>query len=212
MSGLTGCESGVKRRIFPVQSSHKSCSKDLLALFMILMFVWGDYKMPKLVTFSCFMLFWVFYEMSGGSDFQPTERTVVSQAPFARSAPSRTASEYPIVAPRVATATYIPVETIMLEPTSPTSEAILASVTIDGLPAAPATRPPVPVRILEQRIIVASRVNLREGPSTNHSILDTLPRGSRAEILAVNNDGWAQIRLMDSGKVGWMAERLLSDS
>jgi len=38
--------------------------------------------MPKLITFSCFMLFWVFYEMSGGSDFTPRERVITSQAPF----------------------------------------------------------------------------------------------------------------------------------
>ena len=46
--------------------------------------------MPKLITFSCFMLFWVFYEMSGGSDFTPRERIVTSPAPFEQNTISKT--------------------------------------------------------------------------------------------------------------------------
>ena len=51
--------------------------------------------MPKLITFSCFMLFWVFYEMSGGSDFSPRERIVISQAPFEQNTISKTSFQPP---------------------------------------------------------------------------------------------------------------------
>ena len=37
-------------------------------------------------------------------------------------------------------------------------------------------------------------------------------RGTQAEVIAINGDGWAQIRLIEGGASGWMAARLLGDN
>ena len=60
--------------------------------------------------------------------------------------------------------------------------------------------------------VAAARVNIRSGPSTDYSVLATLSRGSKAEVLEVNLDGWARVLIYQTGEEGWMAERLLSDS
>lgn len=152
--------------------------------------------MPKLITFSCFMLFWVFYEMSGGSDFQPRDRVVMSQAPFARSDTDNRTRQRPTTTLQIVNASYVPVETQPLgAPITPVPEKSLQSIE----------------NIMEFRFVAGNRVNLREGPGTNHAVVDTLARGTSAELVASNDNGWAQIRLTETGQTGWMAERLLSD-
>jgi len=61
------------------------------------------------------------------------------------------------------------------------------------------------------RAVDANRVNMRAGPGTNFGVLAKLTRGTEAEILEENDDGWVRLRVTDSGQVGWMAARLLSE-
>jgi uncharacterized protein YgiM (DUF1202 family) len=42
-------------------------------------------------------------------------------------------------------------------------------------------------------------------------VLDTLAQGTEAEVIEVDSNGWAQIRITSTDQVGWMAERLLTD-
>jgi SH3-like domain-containing protein len=160
------------------------------------LFVRGDFFMPKLITFSCFILFWVFYEISGGSDFTPRERVIVSQAPFAKNERGSTFVQRPTNEQFVVTAVYTPVVTSPLE---------AAEATVDAPVITPAPAP------IDLRYVAANRVNLRTGPSTTDPVIDTITRGVTAEIITLNGDGWAQIRLTDSGQTGWMAARLLSE-
>lgn len=167
--------------------------------------------MPKLITFSCFLLFWVFYELSGGSDFAPRERTVVSQAPFEKPAPRNSAFLRPTATPTVMAATYVEVETVSLGSARPALVPAPDTATVESVEDTPTAQEAIADPVLALRVIAASRVNLREGPGTEHSVLETLPLGTRAEVIASDDNGWAQIRLTESGKIGWMAERLLSD-
>jgi len=64
---------------------------------------------------------------------------------------------------------------------------------------------------LDIRAVAGSRVNMRQGPGTNFSVLDTLDGGTEAEVLEVNANGWARIQVLTTGQTGWMAERLLTD-
>lgn len=52
------------------------------------------------------------------------------------------------------------------------------------------------------------RVNMRSGPGTNHGVVATLDQGSELELVDTSN-GWAQVRVVESGRIGWMAERLI---
>jgi hypothetical protein len=148
------------------------------------------------------MLFWVFYEMSGGGDFTPRERVVTSQAPFTQNTRSNTSTQRPTNEQFVVNAAYTPVVT---SPLDAANAAPSPKVIVD----APVTNPaPAPVDL---RYVAANRVNLRTGPSTTDPVIDTITRGAAAEVISLNDDGWAQIRLTGSGQTGWMATRLLSE-
>ena len=68
-----------------------------------------------------------------------------------------------------------------------------------------------PAQPLDIRQVAGTRVNMRQGPGTDFGVIDTLPGGTQAEVLEVAANGWARIRIIDSGAEGWMAERLLTD-
>jgi uncharacterized protein YraI len=72
--------------------------------------------------------------------------------------------------------------------------------------------PTVVAAPLDLRTVAGSRVNMRAGPGTNFGVLDTLAQGTEAEVIEVDSNGWAQIRITSTDQVGWMAERLLTDS
>lgn len=182
-------------------------SKADVRLLTSSLFVRGDTFMPKLITFSCFMLFWVFYEMSGGSDFTPRERVVTSQAPFAQNSRSKTSVQPSADAEFVVNAYYTPIVTSPLDTGTTEDAAPLSVATVEAPVAAISPTPPT----IDLRYVAANRVNLRTGPSTTDPVIDTITRGISAEVISLNDDGWAQIRLTKSGQTGWMATRLLSE-
>ncbi|MGB2201766.1 MAG: SH3 domain-containing protein [Pseudooceanicola atlanticus] len=51
---------------------------------------------------------------------------------------------------------------------------------------------------------------MRNGPGTNFSIVDRLTRGEQVEVLAEPGNGWLKLRVSDSGRVGWMADFLVT--
>ncbi|MEJ6404337.1 SH3 domain-containing protein [Yoonia sp. 2307UL14-13] len=162
--------------------------------------------MPKLIIVTSLMLFWAFYEMSGGADFQPLERepavarskAIVPPLPEAEETVVTFVAE-PQVTPQVVAEQEAAIERVGYE-----REPVLIST------AAPVSAPE-PADPRDIRLVTGDWVNMRDGPSTAFDVLNTLPKGTEAEIIASNSDGWAQIRLLDSGQTGWMAERLLTD-
>lgn len=162
--------------------------------------------MSKFIFVTCAMFAWAFYEMSGGADFAPLERKM----PVAK-APVEDAVVEPIMpVSKIADATVVsepaepPLGYTVIPAPAPEAEAVIEQVAF-VTETAPATDG---VAVWK---VAGDWVNMRDGPSTNYYVLETLPRGTEAEILAVNADGWAQIRLLGSGQIGWMAERLLSE-
>ncbi|MEL6838440.1 MAG: SH3 domain-containing protein [Pseudomonadota bacterium] len=159
--------------------------------------------MPKYIPVTCVFLFWAFYEMSGGADFKPPDRNVV----LVETAKVTVENKEPI-STISATQSPEPVSQVVMaayeeEPLSIAT--VTTTSTIEAI-ASPAFVAPLPIDI---RFVAGDWVNMRDGPSTDYQVLDTLPRGTQAEVLDVNGAGWAQIRLIESGKTGWMAERLL---
>lgn len=167
--------------------------------------------MSKFIITTCLLMFWVFYEMSGGADFEPLEREVVVATPF------ETPQEPVMI--MAAAAEPLPVTEVVEASFEVTPAVATAPVVEDIVVAAVATPPapepvatPVEEEVIDIRLVAGDWVNMRDGPSTDFAVLETLPRGTSAEIISVNDDGWAQIRLPESGLTGWMAERLLSES
>ena len=168
--------------------------------------------MSKFIVLTCALLFWAFYEFSGGSEFTPLERKVpIAKAPVAEESVLPEITEITTVALEAAPAPVLqapkaeePAYIVIPAPAEPKEAVQQASLDTGG--AGPASGD-YPIHK-----VAGEWVNMRDGPSTNYLVLDTLPRGTRAEVMVVNADGWAQIRILNTGQVGWMAERLLSDS
>ena len=59
------------------------------------------------------------------------------------------------------------------------------------------------------RAVSGSRVNMRTVPGTNYGVLDKLVRGTQAEVIEVTAEGWARIRVVETGQVAWMSTSLL---
>jgi hypothetical protein len=59
------------------------------------------------------------------------------------------------------------------------------------------------------RAVEATRVNLRDGPSTDFEVITQLTRGTRVEVMHDDGAGWVELRVVDTGETGWMADYLL---
>lgn len=170
--------------------------------------------MPKVITASTFVLFWAFFEMSGGTDFvPPSEREENRMAKIAVAPQDDVFEVIPfdqpvivdaasVIAPEEDNGTVIQAafgDDPALQPASLSTEAALSE-----------PQPQAALPRADIRNIIGNRVNLRDGPGTGYDVIDTYSRGAEAEVLKVNDD-WAQIRLLETGDVGWMAAWLLSD-
>ena len=192
--------------------------------------------MYKFIIATFLVLGWAFYEFSGGSDFEP-ERVAFADPVVEETAPVVEVVEESVAA-AVAPAIQVPapVEEVVVasailditpevEPVvaveetqtlTSLSEAVESAAALEAEPeATAATLTFEPTQITASpdtadiRAVAGSRVNMRSGPGTDYGVLSTLSRGTEAEVLEVDTTGWARIRIIGSGQIGWMAERLL---
>ena len=166
--------------------------------------------MGKLIVGTFLILGFAFYELSGGADFEPEgQRAQIAAAEIVEEAatPEVTRSNSATLINVAAEAPAQPDEAQVIQ-------AVVEAVELEVVEEEPAVEvvveevaPP-----LDLRLVAGSRVNMRAGPGTDYSVLDTLPGGTQTEVIEVNAEGWARIRISDTGQIGWMAERLLSES
>lgn len=62
----------------------------------------------------------------------------------------------------------------------------------------------------DMRNVLKSRVNLRMGPGTKYNAIAKLDLGAKVELLQNPGNGWVKLRVVDTGRVGWMADTLIS--
>ena len=155
-----------------------------------------------------------FWFASGGSAFDPPERTVT-----ARRAPEPAPAAPAVPAPA-------PLTQAAAEPEAqvgPADAAAFDRAAAEAERAAPASAPVAAPsagdappedaiedalgEALDLRTVTGSVVNVRGGPSTGFDVVGQLAEGARAEILQ-EADGWAEVRAED-GTTGWMAARFL---
>lgn len=162
--------------------------------------------MSRFIVLSTVFMGWAFYEMSGGAEFEPaTKRTVAATPPAATEPTTDTGQPSESETARVAAAPARapapkPRPTPQITPAVATAEEPLGQ------------QPAAPVAAKDLRHVTGSRVNMRSGPGTQYGVLATLRSGDEAEVLSTDDRGWAKIRVAESGRVGWMAERFLSDA
>lgn len=151
--------------------------------------------MDKFIIGTFLFLGFGFYQLSGGADFQP-QQAVVEDIAAAEEAPLAV----PFDQPQVTRAATIEIPAI-----APEQEAQIVAASLE----LPVIEPAAESLNVDLRAVSGSRVNMRTGPGTDYGVLDKLVRGTQAEVIEVTGDGWARIRVVETGQVGWMAERLL---
>ena len=195
--------------------------------------------MTRFILVSLGFMAWAFYELSGGKDFDPdtayfgtetasvvtdgdsTDETVGGAEPdvATRAAIDPSVGDLAIA---VATKASLTSERAMtIEPSEPVSNNVgngsLKVVALD-MPEPAAARAKAEeriaamdeVRVREMRSVTGNRVNMRNGPGTNYSVLARLDQGDLVEVLQEPGNGWVKLRVTDSGRVGWMADFLLA--
>ncbi|MCP4818942.1 MAG: SH3 domain-containing protein [Shimia sp.] len=68
----------------------------------------------------------------------------------------------------------------------------------------------LPEQKKDMRSVRGSRVNLRGGPGTSFGVLGVLNRDQAVEVLRDEGKGWVKLRDQESGRVGWMAAKMLT--
>lgn len=183
--------------------------------------------MARFIIASFGFLFWGFYEMSGGADFEPgwyienkdgveiaaveetvlpeaEEEAVVTRADTRINDLGAVATAKPLVTPVSYNADGTQgarVVNVLYTQADP----IKVDVSEPEVVAAVAND-------IDLREVTATRVNLRNGPGTKYSVLDKLVRGDEVHVLSDNGDGWIKLRVKSSNQVGWMADYLVTAS
>ncbi len=169
--------------------------------------------MIRLILVTFLFLGWAFYELSGGSAFQPEERVVAVTETI------RTPDEGIEIVTRGADPTLaslaVPERLVqpLIEPAVDTAAAdvaaIIEEVAADPVTAEPATLVPTADLTADLREVAGSRVNMRTGPGTDFGVVTTLDEGTLTEVLQSDPGGWVKLRVVENGVEGWIAERLL---
>lgn len=190
--------------------------------------------MKKYIVLSFLFMGWAFYELSGGSEFesasdqlpepaqvetdlavaeQPVENTV-SQSDIQPAAQSLAQVTQPATVP-AAEITLASVPTTRLvgapQPTPKAEMAKLGPSETDVKPNDQVFSLTATKTEIDFRSVIGSRVNMRNGPSTDYSVVSTLLKDTQVEILRDPGDGWVKLRVLDTGRVGWMAGRFLTE-
>lgn len=88
-----------------------------------------------------------------------------------------------------------------------------------ALPATPEVAEPAQEAVLDAetlapapdlRRVSGASVNLRIGPGTSFGRIASLTRGAEVIVLQDPGNGWIKLRVAETGRVGWMAESLLT--
>ena len=160
--------------------------------------------------------------MSGGASYAPETQATAAPEPQAISVeqaePITIAAPETVAIPVQPPAPPAQADTVIAEPaslqTAPAFDGSSVGVTSIE-PAFTSLSAPAPAAVASPDIAplreVAGRaVNMRAGPDTSFDVLDTLPRGTQTEVVESDGNGWVRVRVVGTGQMGWMAERLLT--
>jgi uncharacterized protein YgiM (DUF1202 family) len=170
--------------------------------------------MSRFVLLSIFFLGWAFYEVSGGADFTKeleAEKLAALQVEEEQKRAAALAAEAEKTRLAAAKAAVVNEAMVTRAAFDPTTVAVAqpspkpARVDPVAPPAAEAADEPQ----IDLRKVKSTRVNVRNGPSTRYNVILKLTRGTRVEILQDPGNGWVKLKVEDTGRIGWMAARLL---
>ena len=172
-----------------------------------------------LLTFG--FLGWAFYELSGGSDFERQAERQPIFAPVPETTVTRISSEpgtiVPTVSSRQSNDSDLVVKASLTEDAAPAIKPLVEEAKAEELTQPETTETRVSVELEPQieapkdlRAVTGNRVNMRTGPGTTFSVVTKLSKGAEVEVIGSEGDGWLQLRVVDTGQVGYMADWLVT--
>ncbi len=182
--------------------------------------------MWRLIAITFGLLSLAFYQMSGGADYTPSEgslqahaaqkrldRIAALQNPAPKTAETVTAAITQPVAEETVSRGTINLDTLPQVKITLASAAVPDAKTIQARKVNAATPETVaaiakPVRDIRQ--VKGNRVNMRMGPGTKYNKIGQLTKGEQVIILQEPGNGWVKLRSVDTNRVGWMADFLLT--
>ena len=170
--------------------------------------------MTRFILVTFFFLAVAFYEMSGGAGFVPEQRIAAAELveTVTRADTATLASLTEVQEPIVPEAVTEPLPELLIAPVVAATdeaavEAVVAEVTEAVVETLVADAP-----ALDLREVIAELVNVREGPGTDYAVMVKLPQGTQAEVLETDASGWAHVRVIDTGLLGWVSAEFLGAS
>lgn len=176
--------------------------------------------MGKIIIITFAFLGFAFYEMSGGDEFVPVAHEKRAALEVERAEKERMLAEAKAEKLKEApVAQVILASAVVASPevkTDEVIEAVTAALEADKVETIVGEE--VVAEVVEEtpavdlREVTAARVNMRNGPGQKFDVVAKLTSGEQVEILQDPGNGWVKLRVADSGRVGWMADFLLTAS
>lgn len=190
----------------------------------------GVYVVRSFILLSFLFLGLGFYELSGGSEFEPEARpsaaaAVVETTPLiSQDIVSRDDTDTVAGLDSLPAALTQPLIAAAPEPVSdPVTEAAEQAVADAIAAALAAPAPQVAEQVTEQATLVslaspvgdqryvdATSLNVRAGPSISDRVMARLDQNAPVIVLSELADGWALVRIGEAGTEGWVAARFLT--
>ena len=95
---------------------------------------------------------------------------------------------------------------------SPTPTSDLAIFSLSQEAEADVPEADAPQITQDLRKVRSARVNMRNGPGTQYSVLGKLTRGDKVRVLQEADNGWVKLKVLEGGRIGWMSASLLASA
>ena len=166
--------------------------------------------MGRFMILTFLFVGWAGYELSGGSDFEPLQRTETAQTVLAVYDVTEEELAPAEVEPAAVVTRAAPLPETLLEPAQDQSPVVQAALVTETT-VAPEVVEEAAVAV-DLRQVTGNRVNMRNGPGTDYEVVGQLVRGDTAEVLQEPGSGWVMLRAVDGGQIGWMSARFVSQA
>lgn len=194
----------------------------------------GAVGVNRFIILSFLIMGWAYWELSGGTDFQPQSwpgdaEQITAAEPDAPSDEGDPLAGVDIVT-RADTSVLSSFEAEGGVAPSATDAAITATleevlgqtpsaVNPVQLAAEPSPEPEIApeiapeadpvIAVRDLREVIGERVNMRDGPGTDFGVIDQLMRGTVITVIEDAGNGWVRVRVDASGRAGWMSSDFL---
>ncbi|MGJ8604501.1 MAG: SH3 domain-containing protein [Marivita sp.] len=172
--------------------------------------------MNKYVVISFVVMGVMFYELSGGSDFEPGSNSIVvfADPKLVVTSPEAAPATVARDATNAADLTEIAPARALIEPDVQTPAVDLISKEVEAaVVVAASLTENVPADAQpDLRFVDGDRVNMRGGPGTGYAVVGRLVRNDMVEIIMDEGNGWLHLRDTATGDEGWIADFLVTAS